>query len=1031
MTQDARRETSGARRALPPPLPADPFDTTLAGAPATTGAERPAQPMAVAKRPARRTEAPTRPDRPATTTDAERPATTEKTLMDRIAHAATPSDEKTLFFLKDVIYGNQSLGREPTTEEKIAAVRALEQRNHLGELADFIDSTFLNEQVNREVKDAYNRLLRGIINTHIPDEADLIFNIIEFNFKADLETKKHAVDKLISFNDEEINARLHELISSVGEELGDYISSRIVATNGYAQGEADSGVPRIDYDEIAQRVLGSVDPNDVEAIAPDETWDMPRAIPPEEESWADGFGGVLGEDVGPGPVEFEAPRNADGRPDFDGLIATAMSADASELEEAKNAIDLLVQHEREEELAMVAGETATSLAAIDEVKAYATEKLEQYRKGQIATNIELATAKLNDILTDDEITDRVLPLDPAVEIVFRRLIAGDREITQQQMVMANLIDYLDLTMNQKALFGETVIVTTRKALANARKLNESLTGQPAKVRYMIYCAVHADRISHGNNEQCTESCNWARRNVNDAENAERMSRAISARYIHTNHGGAMAEQLHRAQAAMQEISGAHVPVQGAIALTLEITNPDRSTSKVTNNNERIRIGRLTTSDVRLNDSSASRAHATIERNPDGSYTIIDLGSTLGTFVNGERITRKELAKNDVVKVGNTTINVGFVMPEAPHIETPDVTMHDMHAAMGEPPVAARETAARTAQTEKTLVFTIDGRQIAAPNKERMVIGSSEDADIMVDNETVSGLHAVIEKNGRRWVIRNQLATAAAGTLTLNDVDVPPTGVYLRQGDLIGLGEVRIEVGIAEPAAVLDESAEITGLTDEIRRKVVNFGNQWDIVRPTLFEMAGYDDSLTSDEKIGVLRQIRTDLENYGNDLILAVRNLNTLKDSHTSEYRRNDALGGIDLRKLRRIRNSYANSAENTIADLLSKEKSATTVKPMLRTLREGGTAISIAKLQDMSEPRREIAKTIKAIQKREGTMQSRPMPLTTALVQPAALMAETTTAVAVLSSVYVGGGIAYSIAAAAGIGAIGVVAAIKRRGRK
>jgi pSer/pThr/pTyr-binding forkhead associated (FHA) protein len=50
----------------------------------------------------------------------------------------------------------------------------------------------------------------------------------------------------------------------------------------------------------------------------------------------------------------------------------------------------------------------------------------------------------------------------------------------------------------------------------------------------------------------------------------------------------------------------------------------------------LRIGRDVSSGLRLSDSSASRVHAELRRNGE-SWTLRDLGSMNGTFVNGRRV----------------------------------------------------------------------------------------------------------------------------------------------------------------------------------------------------------------------------------------------------------------------------------------------------------------------------------------------------------------------------------------------------------
>src|SRR4051795_8034963 len=59
------------------------------------------------------------------------------------------------------------------------------------------------------------------------------------------------------------------------------------------------------------------------------------------------------------------------------------------------------------------------------------------------------------------------------------------------------------------------------------------------------------------------------------------------------------------------------------------------------------------------DPEISRRHAQVSRTPEGRLYVSDLGSTNGTFVNGERISGSAwLAPGDVVKVGQSTLKVG-------------------------------------------------------------------------------------------------------------------------------------------------------------------------------------------------------------------------------------------------------------------------------------------------------------------------------------------------------------------------------------
>jgi hypothetical protein len=66
------------------------------------------------------------------------------------------------------------------------------------------------------------------------------------------------------------------------------------------------------------------------------------------------------------------------------------------------------------------------------------------------------------------------------------------------------------------------------------------------------------------------------------------------------------------------------------------------------------IGRSSECDVVVGDPNVSRRHAEIRRMGRG-YSLVDLGSTNGTEVNGLRVTETSLMNGDVIGVGTTQI----------------------------------------------------------------------------------------------------------------------------------------------------------------------------------------------------------------------------------------------------------------------------------------------------------------------------------------------------------------------------------------
>jgi pSer/pThr/pTyr-binding forkhead associated (FHA) protein len=60
-------------------------------------------------------------------------------------------------------------------------------------------------------------------------------------------------------------------------------------------------------------------------------------------------------------------------------------------------------------------------------------------------------------------------------------------------------------------------------------------------------------------------------------------------------------------------------------------------------------------DIILDDEKVSRKHASIIIASVGHYAVQDLASRNGTFVNGVRLSRRNIDHNDLIRVGNTTL----------------------------------------------------------------------------------------------------------------------------------------------------------------------------------------------------------------------------------------------------------------------------------------------------------------------------------------------------------------------------------------
>jgi pSer/pThr/pTyr-binding forkhead associated (FHA) protein len=99
------------------------------------------------------------------------------------------------------------------------------------------------------------------------------------------------------------------------------------------------------------------------------------------------------------------------------------------------------------------------------------------------------------------------------------------------------------------------------------------------------------------------------------------------------------------------MAGAKVPLTFRIFKGDQLLREERLSLSV------IKLGKVPSAHLKLDDETVSRMHAIIEVNGPGDVSIIDLGSTKGTFVNGQKVNKAKLQSGDLIVVGDTRIEV--------------------------------------------------------------------------------------------------------------------------------------------------------------------------------------------------------------------------------------------------------------------------------------------------------------------------------------------------------------------------------------
>ena len=93
-----------------------------------------------------------------------------------------------------------------------------------------------------------------------------------------------------------------------------------------------------------------------------------------------------------------------------------------------------------------------------------------------------------------------------------------------------------------------------------------------------------------------------------------------------------------------------MPAQAAVRARLIDTTNNRAYDLAS---ARLLIGRESNNDIAVHDVNASRTHAELRFEPQGVWTVTDLGSTNGTLVNGREVATQPLSEGDRITIGMT------------------------------------------------------------------------------------------------------------------------------------------------------------------------------------------------------------------------------------------------------------------------------------------------------------------------------------------------------------------------------------------
>jgi pSer/pThr/pTyr-binding forkhead associated (FHA) protein len=271
--------------------------------------------------------------------------------------------------------------------------------------------------------------------------------------------------------------------------------------------------------------------------------------------------------------------------------------------------------------------------------------------------------------------------------------------------------------------------------------------------------------------------------------------------------------------------------------------------------DEISIGRKEGNTIRLTERNVSRKHARLVKS-NGSVLLEDLESYNGIRVNGARIQgRVTVAETDRIQIGDYLLELKVdratagpneataehvpVEPapkngesaatartmtgNAPPPSTPLAAATPTATLPDEPTIRVSTAAATQASPAASAAPQVNARLVCLSSnfagreykldKPAMVIGRTDDNDIVVNHRSISRHHAKIVKDGSRYSI---VDLQSSNGVRVNGEEYGK--VDLRKGDLVDLGHVRLRFVEAGEDFVFHRDATVVDLSLEGGKK---------------------------------------------------------------------------------------------------------------------------------------------------------------------------------------------------------------------
>jgi pSer/pThr/pTyr-binding forkhead associated (FHA) protein len=251
--------------------------------------------------------------------------------------------------------------------------------------------------------------------------------------------------------------------------------------------------------------------------------------------------------------------------------------------------------------------------------------------------------------------------------------------------------------------------------------------------------------------------------------------------------------------------------------------------------DEITIGRKEGNTIRLTERNVSRRHAKLVKS-NGTVFIEDLTSYNGIKVNGDRIAgRAPVNEGDRIQIGDYQLalkldkgqTAASTAPTAPHQQVPapaaemadqkttpfvksdgtPASMLDMAPTVQTPMAPTQALPAADAPARLVVVSSNFAGQEFVLDKAAVVIGRTDENDVVINHRSISRHHAKIVREGGHYHI---VDLQSANGVRVNGEEYGK--VELRKGDHVDLGHVRLRFVAPGEDFIFDRDAQVVDVS---------------------------------------------------------------------------------------------------------------------------------------------------------------------------------------------------------------------------